>query len=1407
MLTLSAPAAAFEAFNGRVQAHGFFESQMRALNADYSEDWDVSQWYQVFNLELEVDLVQDSIGPIDLLSAYVRAEVRYDCVYSRGCGMFRSMNLYGDRSKSLPRRLLDADRVSQSGRIRVSNDPDLPDQYRNFVEGRETNTDPLTGPNDPVLAIFANGAGADGFSPVEICDLGPICQYLAGGGGSTTSVDIATVWPDNDNPYEAIAQAGGYLDFRFVAPKNQTGLGPWLPRNEIQPLGAGANVGNPFDNRTGSYALQASVYNGLLLAADPQFNPDGTPVDPVVFDATVLAATTAGQAAVGAGELPYRPVPLFREDGAAGQPQAPLAGDPRGLYLPTYTLSRMLNSGELDRFENDYNISEARRAWNRGASQDDEKELKEAYLDIETLDNRLWLRIGRQQIVWGKTELFRTTDQFNPTDAALASLPSLEESRIALWSARGVWSFYEVGPLDDVRLELAFNFDDFQQTDIGACGEAYSPNLTCQLTFGGFAHGVFGFGVAGVQTPPDPWQSLEGWEVGARLEWRYDRFSFALIDWYGYDDVPTARQITTFTRNVDPVSGRPRELFSSLKTFRPSVDPYTGLATNSIEQISNQGVCVTGLEQACLLPKRDIDGDGTIDGLDPSNGAGVRAVNVFEDTNGNGVLDPGEDRDGDGFLDLGSEIEGLTHSAAAQQIYAYICATTVGFTDLDRAACGLNVFGSQQLVPPTNLATVSQALGGLLGGSPFLNLSNLKATAGGFAFPFVSLNVGPSDLSNDSTNGSSAPCLSGGLSCGGQGGGLLPAVFSVNNAGGTLGVSQTVGGVLSPAQEALLGCGPYWGTQCDDDGIDLLTAEGSMLFQSWVGVEGTVQNNDITQLWLTNQKVTSPVTGGQVFAQQPGTRGWYFDTTRDHEIGPVCTTGNFGGALYEYSSDELENDRANGNQAILPGCRRKWKRDPNDPAFAGANQILALNLYGQDLACARERAANNGSTVTPGCAGLGDEDSARVDPRSWELAQDGEPDGIGMQHVNYTTFPTAFNIDCGFPAVAGSCLTPARLIGGTPTQAPDFFFVRPTPTASVFGTQAANPAQGAAFDACDEGAYSSAIIAEYGGAQFVPCGRGGHPMTGQPWASEMAAVSWNLMVLIVQLEQQVVFDEQSPIACPAGDPGATCRYELAREIFLNPDHCSFTAPELCETFRTLQGTIGLQRNVRKAGGNGAHGRRTFVWQSGGEVMLTYKKRNVLGFSMDFAEDVTKANFSFEFTYIDGVPVANRNQYDDYSEARDFNLTLSADRPTFINFLNSNRTFFFNWQFFMRYRDGWERGYTDEGAWSFLTTFAVATGYFQDRLTPSITTVYDVRTQSGALLTGISYRFTQNFSAAVGMAYFYGKPDQVDEQLAGVAPASNRNFNPPDDLYKSRREGGLAIVKDRDEVWAQIRYTF
>jgi hypothetical protein len=43
---------------------------------------------------------------------------------------------------------------------------------------------------------------------------------------------------------------------------------------------------------------------------------------------------------------------------------------------------------------------------------------------------------------------------------------------------------------------------------------------------------------------------------------------------------------------------------------------------------------------------------------------------------------------------------------------------------------------------------------------------------------------------------------------------------------------------LTPEEEALLGCGPYWGTDCETDGIDLTRADMSVLLQSWPGFDG-----------------------------------------------------------------------------------------------------------------------------------------------------------------------------------------------------------------------------------------------------------------------------------------------------------------------------------------------------------------------------------------------------------------------------------------------------------------------------------------------------------------------------------------------------------------------------------------
>ena len=119
-LSWAADARAFEAFDGRIQAHGFGEIQMRAIAQGYSEDLDLVQWYNVLSTELELDILPDGWGPFDLLQAYVRLEVRYDCVWKRGCGTMNGVDTYGDRARKLPRRLADARDQDFAGQINAN---------------------------------------------------------------------------------------------------------------------------------------------------------------------------------------------------------------------------------------------------------------------------------------------------------------------------------------------------------------------------------------------------------------------------------------------------------------------------------------------------------------------------------------------------------------------------------------------------------------------------------------------------------------------------------------------------------------------------------------------------------------------------------------------------------------------------------------------------------------------------------------------------------------------------------------------------------------------------------------------------------------------------------------------------------------------------------------------------------------------------------------------------------------------------------------------------------------------------------------------------------------------------------------------------------------------------------------
>ena len=190
--------------------------------------------------------------------------------------------------------------------------------------------------------------------------------------------------------------------------------------------------------------------------------------------------------------------------------------------------------------------------------------------------------------------------------------------------------------------------------------------------------------------------------------------------------------------------------------------------------------------------------------------------------------------------------------------------------------------------------------------------------------------------------------------------------------------------------------------------------------------------------------------------------------------------------------------------------------------------------------------------------------------------------------------------------------------------------------------------------------------------------------------------------------------------------------------------------------------------------------------------------------MDFAEDRTKTNWGVEFSWTNAQNYLDNDSYSGFSTHGVEQLTISVDRPTFINFLNPNRTFLFNTQWFFRYIDNFHDNSAMwvNGPFGMLGTFTIFTGYFQDRLLPVVTFVHDVRTTSGAALISMTYRYNESFSATFGVNVFYGSPQNL---LIPLQQPVLQNYGPQ---YEQRvKYDGLTALSERNELSFAIRYTF
>lgn len=79
-------------------------------------------------------------------------------------------------------------------------------------------------------------------------------------------------------------------------------------------------------------------------------------------------------------------------------------------------------------------------------------DLWECYVDFSR--GALFVRVGRQNLAWGETDVFRLLDGINPLDNTFGGVfEDLDDRRIPLWMVRGSYNFGKVGPVSACTLE------------------------------------------------------------------------------------------------------------------------------------------------------------------------------------------------------------------------------------------------------------------------------------------------------------------------------------------------------------------------------------------------------------------------------------------------------------------------------------------------------------------------------------------------------------------------------------------------------------------------------------------------------------------------------------------------------------------------------------------------------------------------------------------------------------------------------------------------------------------------------------------------------------------------------------------------------------------------------------------
>jgi hypothetical protein len=215
---------------------------------------------------------------------------------------------------------------------------------------------------------------------------------------------------------------------------------------------------------------------------------------------------------------------------------------------------------------------------------------------------------------------------------------------------------------------------------------------------------------------------------------------------------------------------------------------------------------------------------------------------------------------------------------------------------------------------------------------------------------------------------------------------------------------------------------------------------------------------------------------------------------------------------------------------------------------------------------------------------------------------------------------------------------------------------------------------------------------------------------------------------------------------------------------------------------------------------------------GGQIQFVYPRRDTLGLSVDYYQELTDLVYRVESAYTFGERIINTNEPDWVDDSDVLRWSLGIDKQTFFRILNPTRTFFLSGQVFNTWileHDGTAgSGMIPDPYTVTLTAFA-QTWYFQDRFVPLVYVAYLPNADARAAGVWLEYLYTNNWSIRGGVNVFSGAVKRHDTaQFCGlVAPGPDGTVNCRQENFFGFGREGFGADRDRDEFFFQVRFRY